>query len=106
AALAGDAANARGVAEAARLCVAAVRGGGKILAVGNGGSCADAGHFCEELTGRYRADRAPIPAVACTDAGHITCTANDYGFDEVFARWVTALTRPGDVLVALSTSGN
>ncbi len=81
-------------------------GRGKILAVGNGGSCADALHFCEELTGRYRKDRPPIAAVACSDPGHITCTANDFGFDRVFSRWVEALAGPNDTLVALSTSGN
>lgn len=80
--------------------------GGKILAVGNGGSCADAVHFCEELTGRYRKDRPPVAALACSDAGHITCTANDYGYEHVFARWVEALGGPEDTLVALSTSGN
>ncbi len=97
---------ARLVAELAALCADSIRSGGKILAVGNGGSCADAMHFCEELTGRYRDDRPPIPAIACTDPGHLTCTANDYGFEAVFARWVEGLGRPGDVLVALSTSGN
>ncbi len=92
--------------------VTCFRDGGKVLAVGNGGSACDAAHFCEELTGRFRAppagmpDRAPLPALACTDAGHITCTANDYGFDEVFARWVRALAKPGDVVILLSTSGN
>jgi D-sedoheptulose 7-phosphate isomerase len=92
--------------------VACFRAGGKVLAVGNGGSACDAAHFCEELTGRFRApppglaDRPPLPALACTDAGHITCTANDYGYDEVFARWVRALARKGDVVVLLSTSGN
>lgn len=84
----------------------AVRSGGKILACGNGGSSADAMHFCEELTGRFRDDRAPIAAIACTDPGHITCTANDYGFEHVFSRWVGALGRPGDCLIVLSTSGN
>ena len=85
---------------------AAVRGGGKILACGNGGSAADAMHFCEELTGRFRDDRPPIAAIACTDPGHITCTANDYGFEHIFSRWVRALGSPGDALVVLSTSGN
>lgn len=86
--------------------------GGKVLICGNGGSACDAMHFAEELTGRFRTpppgrhDRPPLPALACTDPGHITCTANDYGFDEVFARWVRALGRPGDVLILLSTSGN
>ena len=84
----------------------ALRAGNKILACGNGGSSADAMHFAEELTGRFRASRPALAALACTDAGHITCTANDYGWDAVFARWVEALGRKGDVLVALSTSGN
>ncbi len=82
------------------------RAGGKVLACGNGGSACDAMHFCEELTGRFRADREPLPAMACIDPGHITCTANDYGYDAVFERWVRALAKPGDVLVLLSTSGN
>ena len=105
-AFAQDPSNAQKVEMLARVCCKAVRSGGKILAVGNGGSCADAVHFCEELTGRYRADRDPIPAIACSDAGHITCVGNDYGFDQIFSRWVTGLGKPGDVLVALSTSGN
>jgi D-sedoheptulose 7-phosphate isomerase len=91
------------VADALAACF---RAGGKVLACGNGGSACDAMHFCEELTGRFRADRPPLPAIACADPGHITCVANDYGFEEVFARWVRALGRPGDVLVLLSTSGN
>lgn len=82
------------------------RAGGKILACGNGGSACDAMHFCEELTGRFRADRDPLPAIACTDAGHITCTANDYGYEAVFERWVRALAREGDLVFLLSTSGN
>jgi D-sedoheptulose 7-phosphate isomerase len=93
----------------ARACdalVDALRRGGKLLIVGNGGSSCDAAHFAEELTGRFRNDRPALAAIACTDAGHITCTANDYGFDEVFARWTRALARPGDVLIVLSTSGN
>jgi len=83
-----------------------LRSGGKLLAVGNGGSMCDAMHFCEELTGRFRDDRPPMAAIACSDPGHLTCVANDYGYDEVFARWVRGLGRPGDALVALSTSGN
>jgi len=85
---------------------ACFRAGGKVLVCGNGGSSCDAAHFAEELTGRFRNDRPPLPAIACTDVGHITCTANDYGFDEVFARWVAALGRKGDLLIVLSTSGN
>jgi D-sedoheptulose 7-phosphate isomerase len=95
-----------GAARAIDLCASALRGGGKVLACGNGGSLCDAMHFCEELTGRFRADRAPLAAIACIDPGHITCTANDYGYEHVFARWVRALGRKGDVLVVLSTSGN
>lgn len=106
AAFAQDPSNATKVESLAQVCRKAVGAGGKILAVGNGGSCADAVHFCEELTGRYRADREPIPAIACSDAGHITCVGNDYGFDHIFSRWVTGLGNKGDVLVVLSTSGN
>ena len=79
--------------------------GGKALICGNGGSSADAMHFAEELTGRFRKERPALPALACTDAGHITCAANDYGFENVFSRWVEAHGRRGDVLIVLSTSG-
>jgi D-sedoheptulose 7-phosphate isomerase len=82
-----------------------LREGRKVLICGNGGSLCDAAHFAEELTGRFRADRPPLAAIACTEPGHLTCTANDYGFDQVFARWVHALGAPGDALVLLSTSG-
>lgn len=81
-------------------------GGHKVLACGNGGSACEAMHFAEELTGRFRGDRAPLAAMACGDPGHITCTANDFGYEHIFARWVQALGRPGDVLILLSTSGN
>ncbi|MFO0856555.1 MAG: SIS domain-containing protein [Phycisphaerales bacterium] len=80
--------------------------GNKVLAIGNGGSCCDAAHFAEELTGRFRKDRPPLAALACNDAGHITCTANDYGFDHIFSRWITAHGKAGDVVIILSTSGN
>jgi D-sedoheptulose 7-phosphate isomerase len=80
--------------------------GHKAMICGNGGSACDALHFAEELTGRFRKNRPPLPAIACADVGHITCTANDYGFEHVYSRWVEALGRSGDVLIALSTSGN
>ncbi len=80
--------------------------GRKVMICGNGGSACDSMHFAEELTGRFRKDRPPLPAIACTDPGHITCTANDYGFEHVFSRWVEALGQKGDVLILLSTSGN
>lgn len=105
-ALRGDREAVGRLAEAGAALASVLRGGGKILACGNGGSCADAMHFCEELTGRYRADRPALPAVACADPTHLTCVGNDYGFDAVFARWVEALGTPGDALVVLSTSGN
>lgn len=107
-----DTANLARIDDAADLLHRVFTSGGKVLACGNGGSAADAMHFCEELTGRFRKpapgqpDRPPMPAIACTDAGHLTCVANDYGYDEVFARWTKALGKPGDVLVAISTSGN
>jgi D-sedoheptulose 7-phosphate isomerase len=101
-----DPANLARIATVGDLMAAAINAGHKVLACGNGGSLCDAMHFCEELTGRFRADRRPLPAIACIDPGHITCTANDYGFEHVFARWVDALGQPGDILVALSTSGN
>lgn len=80
--------------------------GRKVLVCGNGGSACDAMHFAEEFTGRYRHDRPPLPAIALADPGHITCTANDYGFEHVFSRSVEALGQPDDVLIVLSTSGN
>jgi len=80
--------------------------GNKVLACGNGGSACDAMHFAEEFTGRFRKDRRPLPVIPLMEAGHLTCVANDYGWDEVFARGVEAYGRPGDVLVLLSTSGN
>ena len=82
------------------------RGGGKVLSCGNGGSMSDAMHFAEEWSGRYRKDRAPLPAIALSDPGHMSCVANDFGYAEVFARQVMALGRDGDLLFMLSTSGN
>jgi len=105
-ALCADPRAARFIDDAAARLAAAFARGDKALACGNGGSCADAMHFCEELTGRFRDNRPALPAIACADPGHITCAANDFGYDRVFARWVEALGKPGDVLVVLSTSGN
>ncbi|NUT46075.1 MAG: SIS domain-containing protein [Saccharothrix sp.] len=81
-------------------------GGGRVLAAGNGGSAAEAQHLTAELVGRYRDDRAPFSALAlCAETSSVTAIANDYGYDQVFARQVTAHARPGDVVVLLSTSG-
>ncbi|OGX91482.1 D-sedoheptulose 7-phosphate isomerase [Hymenobacter coccineus] len=101
-----DETNLARIAETAELMAHCLRNGGKILTCGNGGSLCDAQHFAEELSGRYRADRRALAAIALTDASHMTCVANDYGFEFVFSRFVEALGRPGDVLLALSTSGN
>jgi len=77
----------------------------KIIACGNGGSMADAMHFCEEWSGRFRADRQPYPAIALSDPTHMSCVANDYGYEHVFSRQVQGLGALGDVLLVLSTSG-
>jgi len=92
--------------KAGLLLVDALKDGKKIISCGNGGSMCDAMHFAEELTGRYRNNRNPFPAIAISDPSHITCTANDYGFDYIFSRYVEALGNEGDVLFAISTSGN
>ena len=84
----------------------AIAQGGKIISCGNGGSMSDAMHFAEELSGRYRDNRPGLPAISCSDPSHITCVGNDYGFDQVFARFVQALGQCGDCLLAISTSGN
>jgi D-sedoheptulose 7-phosphate isomerase len=80
--------------------------GGLLMACGNGGSMCDAMHFAEEWTGRFRGDRKALPAVAFSDPSQLTCIANDFGFEQVFARQVEALGKAGDLLVVLSTSGN
>jgi D-sedoheptulose 7-phosphate isomerase len=98
--------NIEKVEQIANHVVGAFRSGHKILACGNGGSMADAMHFCEEWSGRFRADREPYPAIALSDPTHMSCVANDYGFEHVFSRQVRALGQEGDVLLALTTSGN
>jgi len=94
------------IQEAAILMAVAVQNNKKILSCGNGGSMCDAMHFAEELTGRYRDDRPAIPAIAIADASHMSCVSNDYGYAHIFSRYVEALGQPGDVLLAISTSGN
>ena len=94
------------IAAAAELMATSLQAGGKILTCGNGGSLCDAQHFAEELSGRYRETRRALAAIALTEASHMTCVANDFGFEFVFSRFVEALGRPGDVLLAISTSGN
>lgn len=94
------------IEKAGQLMVEAIKNGGKILSCGNGGSLCDAMHFAEELTGRYRENRPAIPAIAISDASHMACVGNDYGYDFVFSRYLEALGNKGDVLLAISTSGN
>jgi D-sedoheptulose 7-phosphate isomerase len=91
---------------AGKIMVESIRNGGKIISCGNGGSLCDAMHFAEELTGRYRNDRPALPAIAISDVSHMACVGNDYGYEFVFSRYLEALGKPGDVLLAISTSGN
>ncbi len=101
-----DAALLRLVAEVAQAIEASMRNGGKLLIAGNGGSAADAQHLAAEFLGRYLVDRRPLPALALTaDTSVLTAVGNDYGFEQVFARQVRGLGKPGDVFFALSTSG-
>lgn len=88
------------------LLIKTYKNGGKVFSAGNGGSHCDAMHFAEELTGRYQKDRRPLGALALGDSSHVTCVSNDYGFNYIFSRQLEALGRKGDVLLALSTSGN
>lgn len=88
------------------LMVETIVTGNKILICGNGGSYCDAMHFAEELTGKFKKDRKPMAAIVLGNAAHLTCVANDYSFDQVFSREVEALGQHGDLLIAISTSGN
>lgn len=93
------------VVAGAGLMADAVEGDGKVMSCGNGGSLCDAMHFAEEMTGRYRSNRRPYAALAISDASHMACVGNDYGYEEVFSRYVEAHGRKGDVLLAITTSG-
>jgi D-sedoheptulose 7-phosphate isomerase len=92
--------------QAIQLLANAFKQGGKVISCGNGGSHCDAMHFAEELTGRYRNNRKALPAIAISDASHISCVGNDFGFDFIFSRFVEAHGKSGDVLLGISTSGN
>ena len=94
------------IEKAGLIMVESLKKGGKIISCGNGGSMCDAMHFAEELSGRYRGDRKALAAVSISDPSHISCVANDYGYDHVFERYVEAFAKKGDVLLAISTSGN
>lgn len=99
-------ANIESIERAAEIMIECIKSGGKIIACGNGGSMSDAMHFCSELTGRYRKNRPAIPAIAISDPGHLSCVANDFGYENVFERFVEAHGKEGDVLFALTTSGH
>jgi D-sedoheptulose 7-phosphate isomerase len=101
-----DAGQIKKIEEAAQLIVSAAKSGKKVISCGNGGSHCDAMHFAEELTGRYREDRPAIAAIAISDVSHISCVGNDYGYDFIFSRYLEAVGLEGDVLLAISTSGN
>jgi D-sedoheptulose 7-phosphate isomerase len=93
--------------EQAAMCIAeCFSQGNKLILAGNGGSLCDAAHFAEELTGQFRQKRRALPAIALSDPGHLSCVANDHGFEWVFARGIEAYGKPGDLFIGLSTSGN
>lgn len=104
-ALLADEAMLANIERAGALLAATFVADGKVYSCGNGGSMCDAMHFAEELTGRYRDDRPGYAATAIADASHLSCVGNDYGYEQVFARYVQAHGRSGDVLLAITTSG-
>ncbi|WP_341501600.1 D-sedoheptulose 7-phosphate isomerase [Gallaecimonas sp. GXIMD4217] len=103
---ANDEAQLAAVTQAAELLAGQFRAGKKVISCGNGGSHCDAMHFAEELTGRFRDNRQGFPAIAISDPSHLSCVGNDYGYEYVFSRYVDAVGQEGDVLLAISTSGN
>ena len=98
--------NFENIAQAGFLMTEALMNGHKIISCGNGGSMCDAMHFAEELSGRYRNDRKALAAISISDPSHLSCVGNDHGYTYVFSRYLEALGNKGDVLLAISTSGN
>ena len=98
--------NINAIESAAALMKDSIKNGGKIISCGNGGSMCDAMHFAEELTGKFREERKSLPAISISDPSHITCVGNDYGFQFVFSKYLEGIGKSGDVLLAISTSGN
>lgn len=98
--------NLKKIEQAAQLFGDVILQNRKILSCGNGGSHCDAMHFAEELTGRYRENRRALPAIAISDVSHISCVGNDFGYEQVFSRFIEAVGQPDDALLAISTSGN
>lgn len=97
--------NFQKINDAGLMLADAFKNGSKVISCGNGGSMCDAMHFAEELSGRFRADRKALPAMAISDPSYLSCVANDYGYDQVFSRYIEAFGKQGDVLLAISTSG-
>ena len=94
------------IKSAGDLIINSIQSGKKVISCGNGGSMSDAMHFAEELTGRFRDNRQAIAAISISDPTHISCTANDFGYDYIFSRYLEAIGQKGDTLLAISTSGN
>jgi D-sedoheptulose 7-phosphate isomerase len=101
-----NAKNLEAIEQAGKALVKAFSEGNKVISCGNGGSMCDAMHFAEELSGRFREDRRALPAVSISDPSHISCVGNDYGYEKIFSRYLEAFGNKGDVLLAISTSGN
>jgi D-sedoheptulose 7-phosphate isomerase len=101
-----DEQNLKRIGEAGKVLVQTINEGGKIISCGNGGSMCDAMHFAEELSGKFRSDRKALPAISISDPSHMSCVGNDYGYDFVFSRFIEALGKRGDALLAISSSGN
>ena len=98
--------NIRKIEDAAKLLKQTIDQNNKIFSCGNGGSMCDAMHFAEELTGKFRNERKPLPAIAISDPSHITCVGNDYGFEFIFSKYIEGVGSKGDALLAISTRGN
>jgi D-sedoheptulose 7-phosphate isomerase len=94
------------IEKASSLMTNALKRGGKIVSCGNGGSMCDAMHFAEELTARYRQNRPALAAISISDPAYLSCAVNDFGPEEAFSRYLEAILLPGDVILAISTSGN
>lgn len=101
-----DDANILAIENAGALIVNSFKQKGKLMSCGNGGSMCDAMHFAEELSGRFRNNRPSLPALSISDPSYMSCVINDYGADAVFSRFIEGMGFPGDVLIAISTSGN
>ena len=98
--------NMKKISDAIEILSTSLSKGGKVISCGNGGSMCDAMHFAEELSGRFRNDRRSLAALSISDPSHLSCVANDFGYEYVFSRYVEAMGKEGDVLLGISTSGD